>query len=260
MTNYETTKKTLHAFGDSFVLGDQDDFLHVRDPNVKPTHRMQYDERIKYLKNHVSFVSHLAKHYEFDLQNHSHRGSGNYPQLDKLYLEFNQGNIKSGDIVLFGFSSCHRDRWWLHTIEELKIDKKAPCFVDRSLIEHHTGQPLFELDFFYIISVLDRLSKQFNVPIIMFNLWDNALTQASKQIKDLCRVENFVGFDTLGNTLIHILNDTWGKDEKNPFHHNQVKVLPDHEYLYTYYRHPSIEGHKKIAKWWIDNNILQKFV
>jgi hypothetical protein len=258
MTNH-TTKKTLHAFGDSFILGDQDDFLHVKDPNVKPTHRMGYNDRIKYLKNHVSFVSHLARHYGFDLQNHSHRGTGNYPQLDKLYLEFAQGNIRPGDVVVFGFTSCQRDRWWLSGYEEFKSDKKAPCFVDPSLIEGN-NQSLFELDFFYIISVLDRLSKQFNVPIIKLNLWDNALTQALEQTKNLCRVDDFVGYDTPGNTLIHILNDTWGKDERNFFHHNQVKVLPEHEHLYTYYRHPSVEGHKKIAQWWIDNGILDRFV
>ena len=60
--------KTLHAFGDSFIVGDQDDWLHLKDPNIKYKHRMHFEERLEYVKYSVSFVSILAKHYNYNLQ------------------------------------------------------------------------------------------------------------------------------------------------------------------------------------------------
>ena len=56
---------TLHAFGDSFIVGDQDDFLHEV-PDAP--HQMDWDERLEYLKTQVSFVSILADHYGYKLK------------------------------------------------------------------------------------------------------------------------------------------------------------------------------------------------
>jgi hypothetical protein len=103
--------------------------------------------------------------------------------------------------------------------------------------------------------MLARLSEQFDVPIFKFNLFTNALYQASEQIKKICEVKDFIGYNVLGNTVVDILNDTWGQTTTHP-HDHKITVRPEHEYLYTYYRHPSVEGHKKIAQWWIDNNII----
>ena len=109
-------KNTLHAFGDSFIVGDQDDFLH--------NHNMTYDERVEYLKNNVSFVSILAKHYGYSLKNQSERGSGNFPQLDRLWLNLTNGVIKEGDIVLFGLTTFIRDRFQLINFEHSTSNTK----------------------------------------------------------------------------------------------------------------------------------------
>jgi hypothetical protein len=255
---------TLHAFGDSFIVGDQDDFLHQKDPNVKPTHKMQYSERLHFIKYNISFVSILAKHYRYDLENYAVRGSGNYPQLDRLWAKLTEGKIKSGDIVLFGLTTMERDRVLLHrySFDSTVNEFTGPCLIDRDLISKEQmvangERPILERDFYYITATLTQLSEQFNVPIIKFNLWDNALYNSSEQIKNVCKVKDFVGYDVPGNTVIDILNDTWGTPTIHPFH-TDLKIQPAYEHLYTYYRHPSVEGHKKIAQWWIDNQIIEK--
>ena len=257
---------TLHAFGDSIVVGDLDDYLHLNDPNVKPNHRMPYDVRIKYLKHNVSFVSILAKHYGYNLENYAVRGSGNYPQLDRVWSNLVNGKIKSGDIILFGFGPVTRDRLVLQTFafDPTVNEKTGPHLLDRDLLSKENWvangeQPILEMDFYYINSVLNRLGEQFNVRMIRCNLGDNALYHASDHIKKICEVEDFVGYNVVGNTYHHILNDSWGQPIVYPFSanlHKDLKLKPEHEYLYTYYRHPSAEGHKKIAQWWIDNNII----
>ena len=249
---------TLHAFGDSFILGDQDDFLHVQDPNVTPTHNMQYGERIEYLKNNVSFVSILAKHYGYNLKNYSERGSGNFPQLDQLWLGLVSGSVKSGDIVLFGLSSFIRDRFQLTNFENSTSDTKSgPTLVDRELINKNL-EKIIEVDFYYVANMLDRLSEQFGVAIIKFNIFDNALYQSTQELKNICQVKDFIGYRLPGNTLLDILNDNWGENSVNQFDHTKITVKPEHEHLYTFYRHPSVDGHKKIASWWIANEIIDK--
>jgi hypothetical protein len=249
--------KTLHAFGDSFIVADQDDFLHFHHPKVVPTHGMEWDQRLHYLKYTVSFVAILADHYGYDLNNYAERGSGNYPQLDRLWLNLTNGTITPGDIVLFGLTTTIRDRFALTDFEKSTSDKWGPCLIDRDLLSKSADrQRILELDFYYLLTILDRLSEQFNVKIIKFNLFDNALDLATDDIKHICKVKDFVGYDVAGNTLIDILNDTWGAGVAHSFAHQEVTVLPEHEHLYTVNRHPSIEGHKKIAKWWILNNIM----
>ena len=248
---------TLHAFGDSFIVADQDDFLHFHHPKVVPTHNMEWDERLHYLKYTVSFVAILATYYGYDLKNYAERGSGNYPQLDRLWTNLINGTIKPGDIVLFGLTTTIRDRFALTDFEKLTSDKCGPCLLDRDLLSNRVDrQRILELDYYYILSLLDRLSHQFNIRIIKFNLFDNSLDNASHQVIDLCKVDDFVGWNVHGNTLIDILNDTWGGNTSYTFAHSEVVVSPEHEYLYTINRHPSIDGHKKIAQWWISNKII----
>ena len=84
----------LHAFGDSFVVGDQDE---------------KDDKNKEYLKYNVSFVSIIAKHFGIELVNYSESGSGNFSQLDKLFLNLKYGTIQKNDVVLFGMTSTSRD-------------------------------------------------------------------------------------------------------------------------------------------------------
>jgi len=246
--------KKLHAFGDSFIVADQDDFLH---DNPNASHGMPWDERLHYLKYQISFVALLAQHYEYELKNYAERGSGNYPQLDKLWDGLISGAIKPGDLVLFGVTTTIRDRFILGDFEKTIFVNRGPCLVDQSLVTRYADrQRILELDFYYLVTVLDRLEDQFGIKIIKFNLFDNALDHSTDQVKKLCQVKNFVGIDVLGNTLIDILNDTWGAGIAHTFAHQEVSVAPQHEYLYTKNRHPSIEGHKKIANWWINNQII----
>jgi hypothetical protein len=242
---------TLHAFGDSFILGDQDDFLH---------HVMAYAERVEYLKNNVSFVSILAKHYGYFLKNHSERGSGNFPQLDRLWLNLTNRVIKKGDIVLFGLTTFIRDRFQLINFEHSTSDTKhGPTLIERDLVTKNIHmEKIMEIDFYYLTTSLNRLSEQFDIPIIKFNLFDNALYQTTEETKNLCKVKDFLGYDFNSNTLIDILNDTWGENNVNPHSHTDLKIKKEHESLYTNYRHPSIEGHKKIANWWITNKIIDQ--
>jgi hypothetical protein len=249
---------TLHAFGDSFVVGDQDDFLG-QVPGA--THGMPWYERLEYLKTQVSFVSILARHYGYHLQNHAERGSGNYPQIDRVWLNLINGNIKPGDIVLFGITTTIRDRFLLHEVDRCTNDSQGPFMIDRKLIAKDSErQRLLELDYFYILSLLDQLSRKFGVRIVKFNLFDNSLDHANSRITDLCQVDDFVGWATPGNTLIDILNDSWGQGVFYTFAHEEIKIPRGFEYLYTAKKHPSIAGHQKIADWWIRNNILSNHV
>ena len=246
--------KTLHAFGDSFIVGDQDDFLH--DVSTA-SHSMPWEERLAYLKTQVSFVSILAKQYGYDLKNYAERGSGNYPQIDQLWLNLINGTIKTGDVVLFGVTTTIRDRFMLHEVDRCTSDNVGPFMVNRTLVAKHSDrQRLLELDYFYILSLLDQMSKKFNIKIIKFNLFDNSLDHATPRITDLCQVDDFVGWAIPGNTLVDILNDSWGQGVFYTFAHEEIKIPKGHEHLYTIKKHPSIEGHKKIANWWILNNIM----
>lgn len=245
----------LHAFGDSFVVGDQDDFLHDHPKGVVPNHSMEYEERIQYLKNNVSFASIIAKHYVMKLQNHAIRGSGNFPQLDKLFLALIQGKIKSNDIVLFGLTTLLRDRFNLHEYEKAKSYNYGPLLIDRDLLHGDNKQHIFDMDYYYILSTLENLSKKFNVRIIKINLFNNLVDESPHHENKLFNFPDLIGKDIKGNTLIDILNDTWGKGISNPYH-DILKVSPGYEHLYTVKKHPSVEGHKKIANWFINNNIL----
>lgn len=245
----------LHAFGDSFIVGDQDDFLHDHPKGVTPNHNMEYGDRLEYLKNNVSFTSIVAKHYKMNLENHAIRGSGNYPQLDKLFLMLVHGKITSNDVVLFGLTTLLRDRFNLHEYEKSKSYKYGPLLIDRDLLHGENKQHIFDMDYYYVLSVLENLSKKFNVRIIKINLFNNLVDESPQHEMKLFNFPDLVGRDVKGNTLIDILNDTWGKGISNPYH-DVLKVPHGYDHFYTIKKHPSVEGHKKIAQWFIDNNIL----
>ena len=235
--------KTLHAFGDSFVLGDQDDF---------DKYPVQYQYRIDELKNKVSFASILARHYNLNYVNYADRGSGNYPQLDKLFLALTENKIQENDIVIFGLTTFVRDRFVLTEFNKATASNFGPSLVDKQSITQDISK-VIDMDFYYINSVLNQLARKFNVKIIKFNLFDDLISSSANY--RLSEFVDFIGYDVKGNTLIDILNDTWGKGIDHPYH-DQLKVPKGYESLYTIKKHPSELGHKKIAEWWIKNNIL----
>jgi hypothetical protein len=70
-------------------------------------------------------------------------------------------------------------------------------------------------------------------------------------IKHLFAIDGFIGCNNKNTTFIDILNDTWASSisTSRNSNHLAIHIPPAFEYLYTKNRHPSIEGHKKIANW-----------
>jgi hypothetical protein len=244
----------LHSFGDSFVMGDQDDFWHEFPAHNKPNHNFtDYSEHVKYLKANVSFPSVIGKELDIQSFNHAERGSGNYPQLDKLWIALTNKKINSDDLVLFGITTGCRDRPFLFDVPRvLGTIPCGECMVDRDLINSNNHGLIYQMDHFYIHSILAQLSKTFNVKIIKINLFDNPLDEFDDNIANLFKFDNFIGAGVRGNTLIDILNDTWGQGIRHPYHDRLVVPL-GYEHLYSAKKHPSIAGHQKIAKWLLDN-------
>jgi hypothetical protein len=237
--------KRILAFGDSFVVGDQDDFGPQDfnyNPAFPPTHNMPYDVRFEYLKNNVSFVSLLAKEFNCTLINFAERGCGNYIQLDKLLEFIEEGKLEQGDLILFGITSTLRDR---NGIPDIK--GQFPIALQESKNKGYVDK----FDLFYVLSALDAISKFYNVTIIKFNLFDNPLCNSPSNLN--FNFENFIGFNLKANTLVNILNDNWGHDINRPVYHTQIKPKSEHEQYYTWNKHPSILGHKKIAAWFLNN-------
>jgi hypothetical protein len=227
----------IFAFGDSFVLGDQDDFhLHSN-----------YEQHIEYLKHNVSFVSIIARHLSAELENYAIRGCGNYPQLDRLTYMILNNQIQSTDIVFFGLTTGARDR-----AKILDTDRsKNIGMIDRDLITSADYKTVIEIDYFYVLSTLEKISQEFNIKIVAFNLFENAVNYSIRDPKKF-NFDILVGPGLQGNTLIDILNDTWGKQIYYIDHVN-LEVPMGYEQYYTANKHPSVLGHKKIAKWFLDN-------
>jgi hypothetical protein len=245
------SKKTLHAFGDSFVLGDQDDFIHDKIPGVVITHKMNFPERVEYLRKNVSFASLVAKKLDYNYNNYAERGSGSYPQLDKMWSKLMDGTIKENDIILFGITTICRDRSSAHKFEESVNPSFAERIADRIMLTTSDFRELWEADYFYILSILTTLENSFNVKIIKFNLFNNPLDISKDEVKQRFNFD-ILGRNFNGNTLIDILNDTWGSNNKHPYH-TELDVPLGYEHLYTIKKHPSIKGHKKIAEWFLSN-------
>jgi hypothetical protein len=237
--------KRILAFGDSFVVGDQDDFGPQDfnyNPEYPPTHNMSYDDRLEYLKNHVSFVALLAKEFNCALINFAERGCGNYVQLDKLLEFIEEGRLEQGDLILFGITSTLRDR---NSVPS--VDGNYPIAVGEMKNKGYVDR----FDLFYILSALDAISKRCNVSIIKFNLFDNPMCNSSSNLN--FNFENFIGFNLNANTLVNILNDDWGADISRPVYHTQIKPGSNYKQYYTWNKHPSVLGHKKIAEWFLKN-------
>jgi len=237
--------KRIVAFGDSFVVGDQDDFGPKDinyNPKFPPTHTMSYEERMNYLKYNVSFVSIIANELNYSLLNLADRGNGNYQQLDVLLKFISSNQLTSNDIIFYGITTTARDR-----IKPI-IDRG-----DEITREQQRHMEVFDL--FYILAVLNQISQQFNVRIIKFNLFENILDNLQDFSSTLvkCNVNDFPGYGDGNNTLVDILNDTWGKGFDRKPYHTYLSVPDGYEKYYTWNKHPSIAGHQKIAAWFLNN-------
>ena len=233
----------FHAFGDSFIVGDLDDFDQYKD---------SFSTRLEYLKYNVSFASKLAKELNFDFVNYAERGSGNFPQLDRLFLNILNGNIKEGDVVLFGITTVFRDRNSLIEFKKVSDYGYGPCMVDRETFINDS-QAIAELDFLYTISILENLKTKFNLNLRAINIFDNVFSFSKGPVYKKFESPILISCgEKTGNTLVDILNDTWGTNQSHPYHTN-LKVPKGYESLYTKYKHPSISGHEKISQWFLNN-------
>lgn len=188
----------IHAFGDSFVMGDQDDFLEETKWIDQPTHGMAHYDRVQYLRHNVSFASHIACRLNAELINYAVGGCGNQMQIDYLYNETLAGNISADDIVLFGFTTSWRGRVLIRPAAEragLLINLGDNSFNDEELICR---------DCLYAHVLTSKLQQQYQFKLIAFNLFHN-VTDSSEFYKHL------LGYQYPTNTLIDILNDTWGQ-------------------------------------------------
>jgi hypothetical protein len=231
----------IHAFGDSFVVGDQDDFIGDKNTNLDhpPTHGMNEPDRVHYLKYNVSFPALIAKNLNVTCKNHAVRGTGNYPQLDLLYTQLNHGKINPGDIVMFGLATAIRDRIGL-------LDYRQPDSLSVLHIGNWTNMDNVKgADQFYVLSALCQLASIFSVKIIKFNIFDNSINKSTL-------FSDYVGNGLPGTTLIDILNNTWLKNTQHPYH-TKITIPQEYKELYTHNCHPSILGHQKIADWFLKN-------
>lgn len=211
----------LYAFGDSFVAGDQD----------------LENQNFDYLKYNVSFVSLIAKKWNIDLVNCAEPGTSNYAQLDLLTHKLKEKQITSNDIVLFGITSTSRDRTSL-----LTADNKHISVINQGVVGDQ-WELLCEIDQIYVLSILDKLSELYQVRILKFNLFYNALPAGELLFNDYYNK----------GTLVDIINDTWDKNLTYPIYHGNLNVPANYKKYYTKNLHPSVEGHQKIADWIISN-------
>jgi hypothetical protein len=237
----------LFVFGDSFVSGDQDDFLEENKLFQPPAHNMDWYSRDEYLKYNVSFSSHIARSLGIDMLNYAKVGSGNQVQVDRLYSLALARKINTCDIVLFGLTSSWRDR------AGIKVQfgsKTLPMlnFADESLSEDELAQR----DYLYTNILLADLQIKYGFKMIVVNLWQNLIDLPNN-------FRHVLGYQLAKNTLIDVLNDTWGiAGEPTSYVGN---IPSGYEFLYTrtrspYPAHPSAAGHKKIANWLLDQKLF----
>jgi hypothetical protein len=247
--------KKIHAFGDSFVSGDQDDFKHDHHPKHPPIHGMEYHERDQYLKNNVSFIALVAKHFGYDFENYSDRGSGNMPQIDRLLLACKADKIKPNDMVFFGMTTFVRDRLSVVDVDFIKSTQRGSAIIDKAIIKSDDrNEIVIELDIISILLLIDNIARKFNFQYKCMYLFDNVYTLNFKNpLYERIEFPNLIGHKVRGNTTIDIINDTWGKGLLHEANMHILDVKPEYEQFYTAYRHPSVLGHQKIASWLINN-------
>jgi hypothetical protein len=236
--------KKIWAYGDSFVAGDQD----------IPGRVDAILENMEYNRYQISFVSQLAKSLDRQLINRAISGCGNFVQLDKLLMD--SPNINKGDLIIFGLTTTYRDRFVLpHMCPESISPTRGPTLLHRDLIFNEQLNKIAVIDLFYILSVIEKIENLFGFKVIKFNLFHDVLSEATEEDLKLFKFENFIGLNTPGNTIIDFLVDNWGVPEKRIIDHSKWKPPTEYSHLFTKKSHPSLEGHKLIAKW-LENKLI----
>ena len=236
----------LWAYGDSFVAGDQD----------IPNRVDAIFEHTEYNRYNISFASHLARSLGIELINRGISGCSNFVQLDKLWLD--APSISKDDIVIFSLTTPWRDRFTIpHSCPELVADTRGPTLVHRELVN---GSQNFSrvaiIDLFYVLSVIEKIEKLFNIRVVKFNAFHNAIAEAEDADKKLFTFDNFIDIDIAGNTLLDLLTEEWGKNKKTDPDHTKLKPPAKYLHLFTSKYHPSLEGHKLIAEW-LENKLKE---
>lgn len=228
----------IYAFGDSFVQGCQDNAVDSYE---------EYRERYE-----ISFVSKLANALKTDFKNYAIRGSSNFVQLDILLDKVK--NIKPDDIVLFGITSSVRDRPAIvfnnqHIVADDSpsnlVWKKIGCLTNR----------IASNDFYFTISVLNQIEKDFKLKIVKFNTFENQLLHLDGILKPDINVTDFIGFDVVNNTLFDIVNDSYGFNNEGLLVGSTInlQVSKKMQIYFTAKKHPNHAGHQKIADWFLKN-------
>ena len=229
----------LWTYGDSFVAGDQDILGRVD----------AIEEYTKYNRYNVSFASHLANALNVELINRGISGCSNFVQLDKLFLD--APSIKEDDIVLFGLTTAWRDRVTIpYTCPEYLKDTRGPALLHRELIsKKHNLEKTATIDLFYVLSVIEKIEKIFNIKVVKFNLFHDSIAESLEEDKEFFKFDNFIGLGVNGNTILDVLTDNWGNKISRISDHSKWKPPAEYKHLFTQKSHPNIEGHKKIAVW-----------
>lgn len=236
----------LFAFGDSFVHGDQDD-LNYSFEQTKNCQDVPY--LWEFLRYNVSFSAHIAKALNIELLNYAVPGSGNYPQIDNLTNLLFENKIKSDDIVLFGITTCIRDRLTVFDHNRVQTVKRGPAIISKTLFDN--VEKIIKFDLLYVNAILEGLEKYYNVRIIKFNIFDKFHYWHLPSHHD----KNFIGYSYTNNTLVDILLDNFGLDNTryNIADPSNMEIPAQYQKYFTPRRHPSSEGHKKIALWFLEN-------
>ena len=227
----------IYAYGDSFVAGDQDIPGRV-DAQVENTEFNRYN---------ISFASVLAKKLSAELINRGLSGSSNFVQLDQLWVD--SEHIQSDDIVIFGFSTPWRDRFMIpHDHKTILAPNRGQSMLNYELFKDDNIR-IPVLDFFYTLSVIEKLEELYGIKVIKFNNFHNIFSD-SISLGDLAKFkfDRFIGLHTSGNTLLDVLTDNWGNPIPRISDHS--KWIPEvNQHLFTARSHPNAQGHIVIADW-----------
>jgi hypothetical protein len=226
----------IWAYGDSFTAGDQDLPDHG-DSDLNVLKRNRYE---------VSWAAQLAKILDCELTNRAVPGTSNFPQIDMLVSDL--PNINTNDLIFFGITSPLRERFWLAERAKkffIRLRRKEQVSLGGQwLVETnkiHDIDHLNYTDFLFTVAMLEKLEQLHNIKIIKFNAF----------IDMQCNVKNFIGHNTPGNSLLHLITGNWGKKNVNltKAHVNSNNNYKDYGHLVTSKLHPNFKGHTKIAEW-----------
>lgn len=227
----------IYAYGDSFVAGDQD----------IPGRVDAIQEHMEFNRYNISFASVLAKKLGAELINRGISGCSNFVQLDQLWVDSEQ--IQPDDLVIFGFSTPWRDRFVIpYEHKSITAPNRGPSILNAKLFENNTLR-IPTVDFFYTLSVIEKLEAIHGFKVIKFNSFHNVFTDPiSPADLNKFKFDRFIGLHTPGNTLLDVLTDNWGNPVPRISDHS--KWIPEvNKHLFTAKSHPNVQGHIVIAEW-----------